>query len=174
MERVSGQVVQIRGGVVDCEFPPGNLPEIYDAIEVMREGQNPLILEVQLHLGDRLVRTVAMDTTDGLRRGTPVEGTGSPIRVPVGAYALGRVFNVLGVPVDGRGSRTAHETYPIHRPAPSFEEQATRAEVFETGLKVVDLIARFTKGGKTGIFGGAGVGKTIIIQELIRSIATVH
>jgi len=174
MERVSGQVVQIRGGVVDCEFPPGNLPEIYDAIEVMREGQNPLILEVQLHLGDRLVRTVAMDTTDGLRRGTPVEVTGSPIRVPVGESTLGRVFNVLGVPVDGRGSLTAHETYPIHRPAPSFEEQATRVEVFETGLKVVDLIAPFTKGGKTGIFGGAGVGKTIIIQELIRSIATVH
>jgi F-type H+-transporting ATPase subunit beta len=174
MERVSGQVVQIRGGVVDCEFPPGRLPEIYDAIEVMREGQNPLILEVQLHLGDSLVRTVAMDTTDGLRRGTPVEVTGSPIRVPVGESTLGRVFNVLGVPVDGRGSLTAHETYPIHRPAPSFEEQATRVEVFETGLKVVDLIAPFTKGGKTGIFGGAGVGKTIIIQELIRSIATVH
>jgi len=174
MERVSGQVVQIRGGVVDCEFPPGELPEIYDAIEVMREGQNPLILEVQLHLGDSLVRTVAMDTTDGLRRGTPVEVTGSPIRVPVGESTLGRVFNVLGVPVDGRGSLTAHETYPIHRPAPSFEEQATRVEVFETGLKVVDLIAPFTKGGKTGIFGGAGVGKTIIIQELIRSIATVH
>ena len=174
MERVSGQVVQIRGGVVDCEFPPGRLPEIYDAIEVMREGQNPLVLEVQLHLGDSLVRTVAMDTTDGLQRGTPVEVTGSPIRVPVGETTLGRVFNVLGVPVDGRGSLTAHETYPIHRPAPSFEEQATRVEVFETGLKVVDLIAPFTKGGKTGIFGGAGVGKTIIIQELIRSIATVH
>jgi F-type H+-transporting ATPase subunit beta len=174
MERVSGQVVQIRGGVVDCEFPPGGLPEIFDAIEVQREGANPLTLEVQLHLGDRWVRTVAMDTTDGLRRGTPVEATGSPIRVPVGEATLGRVFNVLGVPVDGKGEVEAIETYPIHRTAPSFEEQATRVEVFETGLKVVDLIAPFTKGGKTGIFGGAGVGKTIIIQELIRSIATVH
>src|SRR3989337_1121068 len=107
MERVNGQVVQIRGGVVDCEFPPGELPQIYDAIEVVREGQPPLILEVQLHLGDRWVRTVAMDATDGLRRGTPVEATRSPIRVPVGESTLGRVFNVLGVPVDGRGSLTA-------------------------------------------------------------------
>jgi F-type H+-transporting ATPase subunit beta len=174
MERPSGQVVQIRGGVVDCEFPPGRLPEIFDAIEVKREGEEPLTLEVQLHLGDRWVRTVAMDTTDGLCRGTPVEATGSPIRVPVGDATLGRVFNVLGEPVDGRGAVEVGEMYPIHRPAPSFEDQATRVEVFETGLKVVDLIAPFTKGGKTGIFGGAGVGKTIIIQELIRSIATVH
>ena len=174
MERVNGQVVQIRGGVVDCEFPPGELPEVYDAIEVIRKADKPLTLEVQLHLGDSWVRTVAMDSTDGLRRGTPVRATGSPIRVPVGEATLGRVFNVLGVPVDGRGAVEAAETYPIHRSAPSFEEQATRVEVFETGLKVIDLIAPFTKGGKTGIFGGAGVGKTIIIQELIRSIATVH
>ncbi len=174
MERVNGRVVQIRGGVVDCEFPPGGLPEIFDALEVEREGGKPLTLEVQLHLGDHWVRTVAMDTTDGLRRGAPVEATGSPILVPVGEAALGRVFNVLGDPVDGKGAVEAGEMYPIHRPAPSFEEQATRVEVFETGLKVVDLIAPFTKGGKTGIFGGAGVGKTIIIQELIRSIATVH
>src|SRR3990172_1399433 len=174
MERVNGQVVQIRGGVVDCEFPPGELPEVYDAIEVIRKADKPLTLEVQLHLGDSWVRTVAMDSTDGLRRGTPVRATGSPIRVPVGEATLGRVFNVLGVPVDGRGAVEAAETYPIHRSAPSFEEQATRVEVFETGLKVIDLIAPFTKGGKTGIFGGAGGGKTIIIQELIRSIATVH
>jgi F-type H+-transporting ATPase subunit beta len=174
MEHVNGQVVQIRGGVVDCEFPPGALPEIFDALEVQRQDGKPLTLEVQLHLGDRWVRTVAMDTTDGLRRGAPVEATGSPILVPVGEAALGRVFNVLGEPVDGKGAVKAGEMYPIHRPAPSFEEQATRVEVFETGLKVIDLIAPFTKGGKTGIFGGAGVGKTIIIQELIRSIATVH
>src|SRR3990170_1064422 len=174
MERLNGQVVQIRGGVVDCEFPPGELPEIYDAIEVLREGQTPLILEVQLHLGDRWVRTVAMDATDGLRRGTPVEATRSPIRGPVGEASLGRVFNVLGRPIDGKGEVQASQLYPIHRPAPSFEEQARRVEVFETGIKVIDLIAPFTKGGKTGIFGGAGVGKTIIIQELIRSIATVH
>jgi len=174
MANVTGQVVQVQGGVVDCAFPPGELPEVYDAIEVPREGAEPLILEVQRHLGNGLVRTVAMDTTDGLRRGALARGTGSPIRVPVGEATLGRVFNVLGRPIDGRGPVEAARTYPIHRPAPSFEDQSRRVEVFETGLKVIDLIAPFTKGGKTGIFGGAGVGKTIIIQELIRSIATVH
>jgi F-type H+-transporting ATPase subunit beta len=174
MAGAKGTVVQILGGVVDCEFPPDELPEIYDAVEVPREGEHPLVLEVQLHMGDRQVRTVAMDTTDGLRRGAEAVATGGPIRVPVGEASLGRVFNVLGRPVDGRGPVRASEMYPIHRPAPSFEEQSRRVEVFETGIKVVDLIAPFTKGGKTGIFGGAGVGKTIIIQELIRSIATVH
>ena len=174
MSEAVGKVVQVLGGVVDCEFEGGSLPEIYDAIEVDRPGKPPLILEVQRHLGDRSVRSVAMDTTDGLPRGARAVSTGSPIRVPVGAATLGRVFNVLGEPVDGRGPVDADTTYEIHRPAPSFEEQATRVEVFETGLKVIDLIAPFTKGGKTGIFGGAGVGKTIIIQELIRSIATVH
>ena len=174
MAEVTGKVVQILGGVVDCEFPSGELPEIYDAIEVDRPGEAPLVLEVQRHLGDRQVRTVAMDTTDGLQRGMPARTTGGPITVPVGEASLGRVFNVLGVPVDGRGEVKASLRYPIHRAAPSFEEQSRRVEVFETGLKVIDLVAPFTKGGKTGIFGGAGVGKTILIQELIRSIATVH
>jgi F-type H+-transporting ATPase subunit beta len=174
MAEVIGKVVQILGGVVDCEFPPGELPQVYDAIELDRPGQTPLVLEVQRHLGDRQVRTVAMDTTDGLQRGMPARSVGGPITVPVGEASLGRVFNVLGVPVDGRGEVKASMRYPIHRPAPSFEEQSRRVEVFETGLKVIDLVAPFTKGGKTGIFGGAGVGKTILIQELIRSIATVH
>jgi F-type H+-transporting ATPase subunit beta len=174
MEAVAGRVVEIQGGVVDCEFPPGELPEVFDAIEVSRDGQAPLVLEVQRHLGDQVVRTVAMDATDGLRRGLPAVGTGAPIQVPVGEITLGRVFNVLGIPVDGKGEVAAETYYPIHRPAPAFDEQSRKVEVFETGLKVIDLIAPFTKGGKTGIFGGAGVGKTIIIQELIRSIATVH
>ncbi|MBM2843327.1 MAG: atpD [Anaerolineales bacterium] len=174
MAEVTGKVVQILGGVVDCEFPAGELPQVYDAIELDRPGQAPLVLEVQRHLGDRQVRTVAMDTTDGLQRGMPARSVGGPITVPVGEASLGRVFNVLGVPVDGRGEVKASMRYPIHRPAPSFEEQSRRVEVFETGLKVIDLVAPFTKGGKTGIFGGAGVGKTILIQELIRSIATVH
>jgi F-type H+/Na+-transporting ATPase subunit beta len=170
----NGRIVQIMSGVVDVEFPPNHLPEIYDAIEIPREGQDSLILEVQRHLGRNWVRTVAMDATDGLQRGMPAVATGSPIRVPVGPSTLGRVFNVLGRPVDEKGPVEARQTYPIHRTAPSFADQATRVEVFETGLKVIDLIAPFTKGGKTGIFGGAGVGKTVIIMELIRSIATVH
>ncbi|MGH2605144.1 MAG: F0F1 ATP synthase subunit beta, partial [Anaerolineales bacterium] len=174
MTEATGKVVQVLGGVVDCEFGSGQLPEIYDAIEVEREGQPPLILEVQRHLGERAVRTVAMDSTEGLPRGARAVGTGAPIRVPVGEATLGRVFNVLGRPVDGRGEIHPDQLYEIHRPAPPFEEQSTRVEVFETGLKVIDLIAPFTKGGKTGVFGGAGTGKTVIIQELIRSIATVH
>jgi F-type H+-transporting ATPase subunit beta len=174
MQGSQGRVLQVQGAVVDCEFPPGQLPEIYDAVEIPRQGQLPLILEVQRHLGDQAVRTVAMDSTDGLQRGEPALGTGGPIRVPVGEPTLGRVFNVLGRAIDGRGPVLAGQTYPIHRLAPAFDQQSRRVEVFETGLKVIDLIAPFTKGGKTGIFGGAGVGKTIIIQELIRSIATVH
>ncbi|MFU8772210.1 MAG: F0F1 ATP synthase subunit beta [Anaerolineales bacterium] len=170
----TGKVVQVLGGVVDVEFPPDQLPDIYYAVEVPREGDDPLILEVQKHLGNNWVRCLAMDTTEGLQRGRPAKNTGSPIRVPVGETTLGRVFNVLGKPIDGKGAVVADEYYPIHRSAPAFEDQATRVEVFETGLKVIDLIAPFTKGGKTGIFGGAGVGKMIIIQELIRSIATVH
>jgi F-type H+-transporting ATPase subunit beta len=169
-----GQVVQILGGVVDVEFPSENLPEIFEAIEVPRQDQEALILEVQKHLGNNWVRCVAMDSTDGLQRGRPAYRTGAPIRVPVGPETLGRVFNVLGRPVDQKGPVTASLFYPIHRPAPPFADQSTRVEVFETGIKVIDLIAPFTKGGKTGIFGGAGVGKTIIIMELIRSIATVH
>jgi len=174
MAQATGRVVQVLGGVVDVEFPRGNLPEIYDAVEVQREGDEPLILEVEKHLGDNWVRCVAMDSTDGLQRGIPATATGAPIQVPVGPSTLGRVFNVLGKPIDQKGTVDSEIYYPIHRLAPDFVDQSTRVEVFETGLKVVDLIAPFTKGGKTGIFGGAGVGKTIIIQELIRSIATVH
>jgi F-type H+-transporting ATPase subunit beta len=170
----TGRVTQIQGAVIDCAFPPGEMPEIYEAIEVDREDGSTLVLEVQLHLGEHWVRTVAMDSTDGVQRGLPARATGASIKVPVGEPTLGRMFNVLGTPIDERGSVDASTFYPIHRPAPSFDEQSTRVEVFETGLKVIDLIAPFTRGGKTGIFGGAGVGKTIIIQELIRSIATVH
>jgi F-type H+-transporting ATPase subunit beta len=169
-----GRIVQILGGVVDVEFPPEQLPEIFEAIEVPRQGKSSMVLEVQKHLGNHWVRTVAMDATDGLQRGTPVQSTGAPISVPVGPETLGRVFNVLGRPVDNLGSVNTHLKYPIHRAAPEFTDQSTRVEVFETGIKVIDLIAPFTKGGKTGIFGGAGVGKTVIIMELIRSIATVH
>jgi len=174
MKRSTGRVVQVLGGVVDVEFPAEALPEIYEAIEVPREGKDPLVLEVQKHLGDNWVRTVAMDATDGLQRGVDAVATGYAIRVPVGEQTLGRVFNVLGKPVDGKGPVKAEQYYPIHRPAPEFSDQSTRVEVFETGIKVIDLIAPFTKGGKTGIFGGAGVGKTVIIMELIRSIAMEH
>ena len=167
--------MQILGGVVDVEFPAEQLPEIYEAHRSAARGTaTPLVLEVQKHLGNNWVRTVAMDATDGLQRGLPAFATGAPIMVPVGPETLGRIFNVLGQPVDGKGPVDAKLRYPIHRPAPDFSEQSTRVEVFETGIKVIDLIAPFTKGGKTGIFGGAGVGKTVIIMELIRSIATEH
>lgn len=174
MEKAKGRVIQILGGVVDVEFPANQLPEIFEAIEVPRDGGETLVLEVQKHLGNNWVRTVAMDATDGLQRGRQAFSTGAPIMVPVGSATLGRVFNVLGEPVDGLGPVDAQLYYPIHRSAPPFDEQSTRVEVFETGVKVIDLIAPFTKGGKTGIFGGAGVGKTVIIMELIRSIAVEH
>ncbi len=174
MANATGRVVQVTGGVVDVDFGKNKLPGIYDAIEIVREDQPNVILEVQNHLGNGWVRTVAMDTTDGLVRGLPVVDTGAPIKVPVGEASLGRVFNVLGLPIDGGPPIETETYYPIHRDAPPFEEQATSVEVFETGIKVIDLIAPFTKGGKTGIFGGAGVGKTVIIQELINSIASVH
>ena len=174
MEQVVGHVVQVQGSVVDVEFKNGKLPEIYEALEVLIPDQEPLTLEVEKHLGEGWVRCVSMNTTDGMQRGMPTRRTFAPISVPVGPTTLGRIFNVLGHPVDGNGPVDAQEYYPIHRPAPTFDQQATRVEVFETGLKVVDLIAPFTKGGKTGIFGGAGVGKTVVIMELIRSIATVH
>lgn len=170
----TGRVTQIQGAVIDCAFPPGEMPAIYESVEVEREDGGILVLEVQRHLGNNWVRTVAMDSTDGVQRGLPARATGAPIQVPVGEATLGRMFNVLGTAIDERGEVMSSTYYPIHRPAPSFDEQSTRVEVFETGLKVIDLIAPFTRGGKTGIFGGAGVGKTIIIQELIRSIATVH
>ncbi|MBN2116029.1 MAG: F0F1 ATP synthase subunit beta [Anaerolineales bacterium] len=174
MAKATGRVVQILGGVVDVDFPEGDLPELFDAIEVERPGKEPIILEVQNDIGNNWVRTVAMDATDGLQRGMPARATGAPIMVPVGESTLGRIFNVLGKPVDGMGNVQAATHYPIHRPAPVFAEQSTRVEVFETGIKVIDLIAPFTKGGKTGIFGGAGTGKTVIIMELIRSVATEH
>jgi F-type H+-transporting ATPase subunit beta len=174
-----GRIVQVTGAVVDVAFPPEELPEIYHALEVPRPGSNgasreSLVLEVQQHIGDEWVRCVAMDSTDGLRRGMQVMDTGGPIAVPVGPQTLGRIFNVLGRPIDNAGPVEAETYYPIHRPAPSFEEQVTRAEVFETGLKVIDLIAPFTKGGKTGVFGGAGVGKTVIIAELMFTLAKEH
>ncbi len=170
-----GRIVQVVGAVVDVEFSPDHLPEIHYALRVVgREEAASLVLEVQQHLSGAVVRTVAMDTTDGLRRGQRVLNTGAPITVPVGEATLGRIFNVVGQPVDDRGPVEAHEHYPIHRPAPAFTDQVTRTEVFETGIKVIDLIAPFTEGGKTGVFGGAGVGKTIIIQELISSLAREH
>lgn len=172
--KMAGRVVQVMGGVVDVEFPAEALPEIFEAIEIPRDGEAPMVLEVQKHLGNNWVRTVAMDSTDGLQRGRPAYATGAPIMVPVGAETLGRVFNVTGRVVDGLGPVESKLKYPIHRPAPPFADQSTRVEVFETGIKVIDLIAPFTKGGKTGIFGGAGTGKTVIIMELIRSIATEH
>ena len=174
MANAVGRVVQILGGVVDVAFPEGELPDIYEAIEVARDGKEALILEVQKHLGNGWVRTVAMDSTDGLQRGVPARATDAPILVPVGPATLGRIFNVLGKPIDEKGPVEAATYYPIHRPAPSFAEQATGVQILETGIKVIDLIAPFTKGGKTGIFGGAGVGKTVVIVELIRSIAKVH
>ena len=174
MANATGRVVQILGGVVDVEFPEGDMPDIYDAIEVERQGREPLILEVEKDMGNNIIRTVSMDSTDGLQRGLPATATGAPIMVPVGQATLGRIFNVLGKPVDNKGLVDAATRYPIHRPAPTFAEQSTRVEIFETGVKVIDLIAPFTKGGKTGIFGGAGTGKTVIIMELIRSVATEH
>src|SRR5574342_150497 len=170
----AGRVVQILGGGVDVEFPEGEIPELFEAIQVERSGKEPLILEVQKHIGHNWVRTVAMDATDGLQRGIAAKATGAPILVPVGPTTLGRIFNVLGRPVDEKGQVEAEILYPIHRSAPPFSEQSTHVEIFETGVKVIDLVAPFTKGGKTGIFGGAGTGKTVIIMELIRSVATEH
>jgi len=172
-QQSKGRVVQVMGPVVDLEFPAGELPEINYAVDIPRDGGR-LVVEVQQHLGNDRVRGVAMDATDGLRRGMEAINTGGPIMVPVGQATLGRIFNVLGEPIDNQGPVNADTFYPIHRPSPSFEEQVTRPQFLETGLKVIDLIAPFTRGGKTGVFGGAGVGKTIIIQELIRTFATVH
>jgi F-type H+-transporting ATPase subunit beta len=169
-----GSVVQIIGTVVDVEFPPEQLPEIYSAIEIDMGDGKKLVAEVQQHLGNNWVRALAMDTTDGLRRGAEAVDTGQPIAVPVGEPCLGRLFNVLGQPIDNLGEVRADEHWPIHRPPPSFEERETTPQVLETGIKVLDLVSPFTKGGKVGAYGGAGTGKTVIIQELIRNIATEH
>jgi len=173
-KKATGRVIQITGPVVDIEFPAGHLPAIYNAVEIQREGQDPLTCEVQQHLGNNWVRSVAMTTTDGLARGVAVLDTGGPISVPVGEVTLGRVFDVLGHAIDGKDPVSRENTLPIHRSAPAFDQQTTEVEVFETGLKVIDLICPFKKGGKIGIFGGAGVGKTVIIQELIRNVAQEH
>jgi F-type H+/Na+-transporting ATPase subunit beta len=177
----TGKVIQITGPVIDVEFPPGDLPAIYNALEIKRpsaEGSegadDTLVVEVQQHLGNNWVRAVAMSTTDGLARGLDAVDTGSPITVPVGEATLGRVFDVLGKAIDGKGEVKAGKRLPIHRDPPSFEEMETEAQVFETGIKVIDLIAPFRRGGKVGVFGGAGTGKTVIIQELIRNIAAEH
>ncbi|OQY85777.1 MAG: F0F1 ATP synthase subunit beta [Anaerolineae bacterium UTCFX5] len=175
MAEVEGRITQVLGAVVDVEFPGSQLPDLYDAIRVPREGQKDLILEVELHIGHNTVRCVGMDTTDGLARGAKAYATGAPILVPVGEAVLGRVFNVLGHPIDG--GKDVPDDEPrrqIHTAAPEFEDQSTTIEVFETGMKVIDLVAPMTRGGKVGIFGGAGVGKTVTIQELINSIATQH
>ncbi|MBT7080651.1 MAG: F0F1 ATP synthase subunit beta, partial [Chloroflexi bacterium] len=174
MAKATGRIIQIQGGVVDVEFAAGQLPGLFDALEIPQGEGYPQVLEVQKHLGNNWVRCVAMDTTEGLQRGTEVHSTGAPIKVPVGLPTLGRIFNVLGRPVDGGSPVEAEEYYPIHRAAPLFEDQSTQVDIFETGVKVIDLIAPFTKGGKTGIFGGAGVGKTVVIMELIRSVAMEH
>ncbi|MBI3974124.1 MAG: F0F1 ATP synthase subunit beta [Chloroflexi bacterium] len=205
-----GKIVQVLGAVVDCEFPADDMPNIFNAVEIYRDGQvtsdgtngavgaaggaarvaggaeaptgrggvsqlsNKLVLEVEQHIGNNWVRCVAMDTTDGIRRGMDAIDTGAPISVPVGRATLGRLFNVIGETTDEGPPVEADKKYPIHRPPPSFEQQATTTEQFETGIKVIDLIAPFTKGGKTGIFGGAGVGKTVTIMELINNVARQH
>jgi F-type H+-transporting ATPase subunit beta len=169
----TGKIVEIRGVVLDAVFHE-ELPTIYNALRIRMDGDRELIAEVQQHLGNNRVRAVAMDSTDGLSRGVEVEDTGAPISVPVGKGTLGRLFNVLGDTIDDRGEAESDERWPIHRDAPSFESLQPTAEIFETGIKVIDLLAPYVKGGKVGLFGGAGVGKTVLIQELIHSIAEQH
>ena len=169
-----GTIQSVIGPVVDVAFPSGHMPEIYDAVTVAMDDGSTLVLEVEQQVGNNVVRAVAMGSTDGLRRGMEGVSDGSPIRVPVGPATLGRLFNVTGNPIDNKGPVETETTYPIHRTAPPFSEQSTKAEMFETGVKCVDLIAPFTRGGKTGIFGGAGVGKTVVIQELIHNVAEFH
>lgn len=169
--RVIGEVVQVIGAVVDVEFPRHDVPKVYDALH---EIDGHLVFEVQQQLGDGVVRTIAMGTTDGLKRGIKVENTGNPIQVPVGKKTLGRIMNVLGHPVDNAGDIGSDEYWSIHRKAPSYEEQAGSQELLETGIKVIDLLCPFAKGGKVGLFGGAGVGKTVNMMELIRNIAIEH
>ncbi len=174
----NGRITQVMGPVVDVEFPPGEIPEIFTALKATNSSiddrEDNLTVEVALHLGENTVRCIAMDTTDGLRRGQPVRNTEKPIAVPVGPGTLGRIMNVIGEPVDERGPIEAVGYKPIHRPPPEFVDQATSTETLETGIKVVDLIAPYPKGGKVGLFGGAGVGKTVVILELINNIAKQH
>ena len=168
-----GKITQIIGPVVDAHFE-GELPSIYTALTIERKGGKPLVLEVQQHTGANTVRCVAMGSTDGLQRGLAVKNTNGPITVPVGPETLGRIFNVVGDVVDGGEEVKSKKRYPIHRESPKFVEQTAKAEVFETGIKVIDLVCPIVKGGKVGLFGGAGVGKTVVIQELIRNIAAEH
>jgi F-type H+-transporting ATPase subunit beta len=168
-----GRVAQVIGTVVDIEFPPDQLPALNNAIEIPQNGSK-LVLEVQHHIGNNWARCLALSPTDGLQRGAEAIDTGAPIAVPVGRQTLGRLFNILGEPLDNLGAVTTKEHWPIHRPPPPFTDQETKIEILETGIKVMDLITPFTKGGKVGAYGGAGVGKTVIIQELIRNIATEH
>ena len=172
-EKHIGKVVQVMGPVLDIRFADGELPELLNAIELQNNGK-PLIVEVAQHIGDNVVRCIAMAATDGLVRGAEAVDTGGPIKVPVGDACLGRVFNLLGEPVDEQPAPTGVEHWPIHRPAPAFDEQESSTELLETGIKVVDLICPYAKGGKIGLFGGAGVGNTVLIQELIYNIATAH
>ena len=169
-----GKITQVIGAVLDLKFSEGYLPEINDAVEITRKDGGKLVVEVAQHLGDDIVRCIAMGPTDGLVRGMDAVATGGPISVPVGEATLGRIFNVLGEPIDEKEAPKDVEYAPIHRKAPSFEEQATQTEMLETGIKVVDLLCPYQKGGKIGLFGGAGVGKTVLIQELITNIATEH
>lgn len=169
-----GKIVKVIGAVVDVEFSGGNSPRVYDALKVTSDEASSLVLEVQQQLGGNIVRCIAMGTSDGLRRGLTVENTGSPITVPVGEETLGRIMNVLGQPIDECGEIGQKESYEIHREAPSYEEQANSTELLETGVKVIDLICPFAKGGKIGLFGGAGVGKTVNMMELINNIAKAH
>ena len=174
MANNTGKITQIIGAVLDVKFAEGTLPEINEAIRVKRDDGSTLVVEVAQHLGDDTVRCIAMGPTDGLVRGMDAEATGAPISVPVGENTLGRMFNVLGEPIDNKPAPEVEKHFPIHRKAPAFEEQSTSAEMLETGIKVVDLLCPYQKGGKIGLFGGAGVGKTVLIQELIRNIATEH
>ena len=169
-----GKITQIIGAVLDIKFSEGSLPEINEAINISMADGKRLVVEVSQHLGDDTVRCIAMGSTDGLVRGMDAEATGASITVPVGEQTLGRIFNVLGDPIDEIDPPKNVEHMPIHRKAPTFEEQATSTEMLETGIKVVDLLCPYQKGGKIGLFGGAGVGKTVLIQELIRNIATEH
>ncbi|MGH9658188.1 MAG: F0F1 ATP synthase subunit beta, partial [Bryobacteraceae bacterium] len=179
MATAIGKVVQVSGPAVDVEFPEGQIPLVHTAIRITSDSFDvpdpiDIICEAQQHIGEGRVRTIALQPTEGLVRGMKAESLGAPVTVPVGKETLGRVLNVIGEPVDKRGPVKATKRYPIHRPAPSFEEQSTQLEMFETGIKVIDLLEPYLRGGKIGLFGGAGVGKTVVIMELINNIAMKH